>query len=173
MKKLSFYFMLFIANVSCAQKVTWNKVVVDKNSSFTVNNEGKMYNSLIDVSETNGFIKSDVMVNGDTTRRIVYTKSEMKNDTLKIVIHQTDPAYHHTYIILIFKNRYLMDYKFLTSGEAVNRRLKPIQTKLILKRLDFRKGEELRGYAEYKAKCLEGCWEDSIVVKGNFIVTIN
>ena len=173
MNKVFFFFMLFAANVSCAQKVTWHKVIVDKNRSFAVKNEGTRHNSLFEIPDTKGVIKSDIMVNDDTTRNIVFTKGELKSDTLKLVIHQTDPSYDHQYVILIARDRYTIDYRFSTSGEDVTRKLKPIETKLILNGLNFRKGGELRGYTEYKAKCLEGCWEDTIVVRGNFIITID
>jgi len=154
-----------------AQQPKWNKIVLDTNSKYKITNEGKIYNP-VDVPGEEGPKKPSLRVNNDTLRTILFTEAKLNGDTLKILIYRTDPAYHHEYLITIVKGKYFIKYTFLTSGVQEKRTLNPLETKLKLNNLVFKKGKEIRGYTEYKGECTEGCWEKLIQVKGNFSVVI-
>lgn len=49
---------------------------------------------------------------------------------------------------------YYIEYDFLTSGEQRKMIIKPIDTKLILNTGDFQRGMEIRGYTEFKGRCI-------------------
>jgi hypothetical protein len=172
MKRILPLIFLTVSACSYAQKSKLSEVIVDLKRSYEIPNEGKVYNTLFDLPEGNDTVNASLIVNGDTLRDIRSAKANLKGDTLRILVYQTDPAYHHQFVISVIKDKYYITYKFLTSGEQVKREIKPLETKLILNSLDFSKGKEIRGYTEYKGKCLKGCWEDLILVKGNFKVVI-
>jgi hypothetical protein len=158
------------------QKAKWNQVLIDSNDKYKITNEGKTYypcgEPTPEAPTPVGPKKSSLIVNNDTSRTILFTKAKLKGDTLEILIHHTDPAYHHKYLITIVKGKYFIKYTFKTSGVQEKRTIIPLETKLKLKSSDFKKGKEIRGYTEYKGECTEGCWEKLIQIKGNFSVVI-
>jgi hypothetical protein len=171
MIKIFLIFCLSTPSFLYAQKIKWSQVEVE-NKDYKIPKEGEVINTLFDVPETKGLIASSLLVNNDTLSKIQFTKCEMRSDTLKILIHQTDPTLHHEYIITVTKGKYFIVYKFLTSGEQIKRKIEPLEMKLVLNSLDFTKGKEIRGYTEFRGKCVKGCSEDLILVKGNFKVII-
>lgn len=170
-----FIIVCFLAtHFSCAQKVKWNEVTVDSKSTYDIPNEGKVVNTLFDVPETRDTIRSGMILNNDTLFTILFTKAELSGDTLKILIHQDDPAYHQEYLITVFKNRYNIHYVLSAPVDPEKSKMVASETKLKLSSLDFKKGKEIRGYTEYKGKCVKGCFEGDrpVTVKGNFAVII-
>ena len=155
-----------------AQKVKWKSIDTDRHATYEIKNEGKLYHAFFDAPNEQGPKRSSLIVNGDTLRNLMFTEAKLNQDTLKILIYQTDEAYHHAYRIVIVNNKFCIDYSFLTSGVQTRRRIKPLATKLVVGTLEFRKGGTVRGYTAYRGKCKRGCWEDLILVEGNFSVII-
>lgn len=121
-----------------------------------------------DIPEEAEIISASLVVNSDTLRSVRSTRATHTGDTLKILNYQTDPAYHHEFLVTIYKGKYKIRYNFLTSGEEVNREVSTVESSLILNSLDFKKGKKIRGHTEFKGRCIKGCWEDSILITGNF-----
>jgi hypothetical protein len=165
---------LSAAHFSCAQKVKWNQIIVDSKGTYNIPNEGKVVNTLFDVPETRDTIKSGLILDNDTLFTIFFTKAKLDGDTLKISIHQTDPAYHQECLITVVKNKFNIDYDLRTGLEPEENKMRVLQPKLKLNTLDFKKGKKIRGYTEYTGKCVKGCLEESrpVTVKGNFSVII-
>lgn len=163
---------LFVLPVCLAQKIKWRPIEVKSDSTYEIKNEGKSYKALFDLPEDHGLKRSSLIVNNDTLRNIMFTEAKLTGDTLKILIHQTDEAYHHAYRITVVHDRFYIQYSFLTSGVQTRRTIKPLMTKLVLSSLEFRKGSMIRGYTAYKGKCIQGCWEDLIFIEGNFSAII-
>lgn len=174
MKNTLYIIFLTISSIACSQNLEWHKVNIDSSRSYEIKNEGNVINTLFDVPETEGVIKSSLIVNNDTLNKIQFVKGELNNDTLRILIHQTDPAYHHEYEITVFGDEYRINYEFRTSGEQDELKWMIIDSMLKLNSLDFKSGKEIRGYTEYEGKCVAGCNSDPerITVKGNFSVLI-
>jgi len=174
MNRLLIIVCFFTTHFSCAQKAKWNEVIVDNKSTYDIPNEGKVVNTLFDVPETRDTVRSAMILDNDTLFTILFTKAELRGDTLKILIHQTDAAYHQEYVITVIKNRYNITYDLRTPIDPERSIMGTLETKLKLNSLEFKKGKELRGYTEYKGKCIKGCFqgESLVTVKGNFMAVI-
>lgn len=172
MKKSGILLLLLLQlQASCAQKDVWRRVVVEKDMVFDIPNEGQLHNDVGD-QEANQEISASLIVNRDSLRTIKYANARMIGDTLRILISQTTPAYHHTFAIYVSGDKYRIDYTFLTSGEPTERIIRTVQSKLMLSSLNFVAGSEIRGHAEFFGKCTKGCWEKILKVQGNFKAVI-
>jgi hypothetical protein len=174
MTRLFYIVCFFACHLSCAQRAKWSEVIVDKNDGYEVPNEGKVLNTLFEVAETRDTIRSGMVVNNDPRFTILFTEAEIRGDTLRILIHQTDPAYHQEYIVLVFKGKYNVEYTLSAPIDPERSKMIATETKLKLNTLDFKKGTQIRGYTEYTGKCAKGCFEGNrpVKVKGNFVAII-
>jgi hypothetical protein len=174
MNRLFIIFFFLATHFSCAQKTKWNQVIVESKSSFSISKEGKIVNTLFDNQETRDTIKSSLILNNDTLFTILFTKAKLNGDTLSILIHQDDPAYHQEYLITVLKNKYNINYVLSAPVDPEKSKMVASETKLILNSFDYKKGKEIRGYTEYKGRCVKGCFEGDrpVTVKGNFVALI-
>jgi hypothetical protein len=149
----------------------WRQVIVDDTQRYPVRDEGGQYKTTSRGPQE--IIAADLIINGDSTKKIMSTTAMAKGDTINILIYQTTPAYHHEYSIVLLKGKYKAEYYFLTSGEEVDRKLKTLRTGLKLNSTNYKKGDIIRGSIEYSGECLKGCWgKKDYNIRGNFVVKI-
>jgi hypothetical protein len=149
---------------------------VDPVRSYSIKDEGKIDERVDGMSIT---IQADLSMPSTETPsfsayEIRFPEAKLKGDTLTITILETNEMYHHMYTIEVANNRYTITYDFLNSGEEFDRSIKTKNFRLILNTNNFKKGQEIRGYTEYKGICTKGCWpsHSKFNIKGNFKVTI-
>lgn len=147
------------------------ELIVNPNAEYFIKNEGKTYQyketGMPEVLQ----ITSDLVVNKDTLREIRSTEARLKGNSLVILIYETNPDYHHEYMIKIVEDQFVIDYTYMTSGQRRSIKVKPLDYQLVLNSNNFEKGKEIRGHTEFKGKCIEGCW-DKIDIRGDFKVMI-
>ncbi|MFM8912025.1 MAG: hypothetical protein ACKOE6_03760 [Flammeovirgaceae bacterium] len=158
---------------SCQKKPIANTVIVDTKSMFDIADEGKFFG---DDKDT---VRSGLTVNGnDAIGRIWYTRNEHKDDTLRIKIYSFNEVYIHNYLIKVFKGKCIVDYRYEMDADdaSVDIDRKIISTGYLVKlnSLDFKKGKEIRGYTEFRGKCVgRDCHGHAdIEIKGNFKIRI-
>lgn len=149
----------------------WNQVIVDDIQRYPVRNEGGQYKTTSGGPQET--IAADLIINGDSTKKIMSTTATVKGDTIDILVYQTTPAYHHEYSIVLIKGKYKAEYYFVTSGEEVDRKLKTLRAALTLNAANYKKGDIVRGAVEYSGECLKGCWgKKDYSIRGNFVAKI-
>ena len=144
--------------------------IVDKKRDYSVANEGtvRMYNLEKEVT------KAHLVQSSIDPAVIQNTDAHLRRDTLDILIHETDESHNHNFQIQIIGDKYAMLYDFSTPIDSINRFNETVYSKLYLNNGSLKKGATVRGYVEYKGKCVKGCANDEglIEVKGNFVVKI-
>jgi hypothetical protein len=162
-----------VTHTGCAQDQSgWNKIEIDSNSKYEVRNEDKIEKRNF-FNEPDDTVRASLIVDNNPLNAIKFSKAELKGDTLKILLYETNEAYHHEYLLSIIKNRYSLKYIFLVSGFDDDGEMIVLESKLKLNTFDFTKGQQIRGYTEFKGKCAKPCNQDFITLKGNFKAIIN
>lgn len=129
----------------------------------------------------NDKIQACVMPEGRNNSVLFKTESQLKKDTLEILISGFNGVEGQILLIRIFGNRYMVLYQMESTVDGVDgnpekKIIKPTKTLLRLKNLRFqKKGSSVRGYTEFEGKCISGCEKRSfnIKIKGNFSAHIN
>lgn len=156
--------------IACIQSdAGWRKLELDARPTYNIIKEDEIYFSDFDLP--NDTIRASLTVSdGDLHdfSKIMLSNAMVKNDTLVIELYTTDSAYHHEYKIFIVGNMYRIRYWFAVSPGYVNGTLEPLQTKLKLNANQIAKGVTIRGYTEFKTKCIQPCTDGLLVVAGNF-----
>jgi hypothetical protein len=169
---LRVFFLLFLATSSCAQSNSnWNELEI-VNDVYPIKSEDGIY--LSDFDEPNDTIRAAIQVKNEDNvfSSIVLSKAELLNDTLKIDLWTTNSAYHHEYQIVIVGKKYFIKYRFAASPGYIDGLLAPLETKLKLNTGQFKKGTNIRGYTEFKTKCIKPCHDGIYIASGNFKATI-
>ncbi|MFZ6008713.1 MAG: hypothetical protein ACOYXT_00075, partial [Bacteroidota bacterium] len=88
----------FIVQFGCAQhKNDWKKISLDAKRKYSIERENEVVNRdfFNEPPDTN---RAALQMENVDYCDIKFTSAEMKHDTLKILIYQTDEAYHHEYL---------------------------------------------------------------------------
>ena len=166
MRALCLISLLIVSNVVAGQ--VYKPLAIDTKKDFKFRNEGKTI-KWWDVIET---VNSDMLVNDDTLTDIQFTKAKLRGDTLDIEIYQSDESHDHHYRIEIIKDRYKIDYDFSYPADTTDRKIQPLDFMLTLITKKFKKGKDIRGYTEFKGKCIQNCYDEILIAKGTFKVTV-
>jgi hypothetical protein len=158
--------LLTISNLAMGQ--VYKPLTVDSKKDFKFRNEGKVI-KWWDEQET---VNSDMLVNNDTLTDIQFTKAKLRGDTLDIEIYQNDESHDHHYKIEIIRDKYKIDYDFSYPADTTDRRIQTLDFMLTLNTKTFKKGKTVKGYTEFKGKCIENCYDNIIIAKGYFKVTV-
>ena len=166
------YFSIFSASYffGCQDSsLKLNPIVIDSENKFEIKDENKI------LGESNDTVRANLIVNDHDLRRIWLTKNYKNKDTLFIEIHRSDEVYDHSYIIRIINGKCSVKYQYEMSGPILERSIIPVDYLVKLNSMNFIKGQEIRGYTEFRGKCIgEGCYQEAdVVIKGNFKVVIN
>jgi hypothetical protein len=174
MNRIIFFLTILCESVvlHCSAQVETKRYAVDRHRTFAIVGEDKVYNSLFGDPRTNDTLRSDIIVNNDSLRRIGATSAAIKDDTLRIKVHQTTSAYNQTLLIKIFAGKFIAAYTFSTSGELSERRVNTRHASLVLSSNEIKRGQTIRGYVSFAGECVNGCWEKKIELAGNFKVII-
>lgn len=147
---------------------------------FEIVNEDSVYNALEGMSGTEEVrITSDlrwISGTGNTQMdEIKFTEADLRADTLNIEIFETNPVFDYKYRIRVINGDFNISFWYHTTIDSTVREIKTLEQSLILSGKEFKKGQEIRGYTEYKGECIKGCAKDKelIYIKGNFKATIN
>jgi len=165
--------VLFIAAISCAQSShEWRNIEVDLTNKYLIDSEDQVY--LSDFGEANDTVRASIEVRNEdhVFSKIKLSRARLINDTLRIKLHTTTPANHHEYEITIANGKYAIKYRFVGCGGEFDEVLKPTDTRLKLNSNRFKKGDILRGYTEFKTKCIKPCDGGLFSAIGNFKVII-
>jgi hypothetical protein len=166
--KFCFIILVCFNFVAYSQQYKWSKFSVDGKKTFHIESE----NEVVDLSMFNeppDTIRASLVVNNNSLNTIVFTKARREGNKLVVLIHDTNEAYHHEFEISIVKDKYFTHYKFLVSGESDDEGLIiPHESSLVLNSCKFKRGNEIRGYIQFKGKCAMPCNEEWITVDGNF-----
>ena len=166
-------FVLFIAAISCAQSsYEWRNFELDRSDKYLIDSEDQVY--LSDFDEPNDTVRASIEVRNEdhAFSKIKLSRARLVNDTLRISLHTTTPAYHHEYEITIANGKYAIKYRFAGGGGVFDEVLEPTDTRLKLNSNQFKKGDIVRGYTEFKAKCVKPCNDGLFSAIGNFKVII-
>jgi hypothetical protein len=103
-----------------------------------------------------------------------FAEARLKDDTLNILIFETNTIFDYKYKIKIVDDEFKIDFWYQTTIDTTDREVKTIKQTLVLNRREFKRGQEIRGHTEYEGQCVSGCDGDEkpIVIKGNFKVTV-
>lgn len=115
-------------------------------------------------------MRSNCIVNADSTRLMGEVESFWKGDTLVIQIYETNPAYSQKLLLKIIKGRVSSKYDYISSP-VVRRKIKTINQKLVVNTMELKKGSRLKGYIEYRGLCVKNC-DDEINLKGYFYTLV-
>jgi hypothetical protein len=152
----------------------WKPVVVNASRNYIIKNEGKVYKSSSIVGRED-VIKSDLMINGDSSNIIRSGYSFPLGDTVVIELFETTVGYHNLFDIVILKDQYLIRYSREINDTEFVQKFELVKSKLELSSLDFSNGHKIRGHVEYTGRCVSGCSDKNkkIRIEGNFAVKIN
>ncbi|MCD9017139.1 hypothetical protein [Parachryseolinea silvisoli] len=162
-------FLLLVTTIGCDQSnIECRNVVVDGSDKYRIESEDQVY--LSDFDEPNDTIRASIEVRNDKEvfDKIKLCHTQISNDTLKILLHTTTPAYHHEYEIIIAHGKYTIKYRFAAGGGIFDEILLPKDTKLKLQTNKFKRGDIIRGYTEFERNCAKPCKDVLVVAKGNF-----
>jgi hypothetical protein len=162
-------FVLCIATASCGQPSSiWRDFIVDRSDTYQIDLEDEVY--LSDFDEPNDTVRASIEVrNKDQAfSQIKLSGATLVNDTLKINLHTTTPAYHHEYQIIVANGKYTIKYRFSGGGGIFDEVLAAIDTKLKLNSSQFEKGDVIRGHTEFTAECIKPCNKGLFTAIGNF-----
>ena len=146
----------------------YKSLMVDPKKDYSFKNEGKVINW----GDSHATINSNMLVNNETLTDIKFTRASLRGDTLNIELYQTDESHDHHYKIQIVNNKYAIDYNFSYPADTLDRKIQALEYRLILNANKFKYGSTIKGYTEFKGKCLYNCYHDIITAKGYFNVTI-
>jgi len=166
MRVLRLISLLIISNLAIGQ--VYKPLTIDTKKRFNFKNEGKVVNWW-DEKET---INSDMLVNNDTLTDIQFTRAKLSGDMLNIEIYQNDESHDHHYLIEIIKDKFKVDYDFSYPSDTTDRKIQTLDFMLTLDTKKFKKGKVVRGYTEFKGKCVQNCYDEMITAKGTFKVTV-
>lgn len=160
---------MVLVQPSCAQKNNVSsKWELDSVDRYFITNENEVYD-MSWLQEPNDTVKAElvVMFNGVESDKILFSEATIQNDTLKIILHRLSSSLYSEYSICILKQDYFVKFRYLVDvlPEQV---IISESNKLKLNTFDFKKGNEVRGYAEFRGRCLKPCDEKIITIKGNF-----
>ena len=151
-------------------------LIVDRGQKFNIKNEGKVIKFTFGNPDYIRYdtVAAQLTVNDDPVREIHFTKANLHNDTLSILITSTSPAYHQVYKIEIVKDKCQASYSFRPSGPDYETNVIPVDFSVTLNRSDFTPGGEIRGHTEFRGRCEgKGCYDEKVInLKGNFKVKI-
>ena len=74
--------------------------------------------------------------------------------------------------IEIIKDKFKVDYDFSYPSDTTDRKIQTLDFMLTLDTKKFKKGKVVRGYTEFKGKCVQNCYDEMITAKGTFKVTV-
>ncbi|MFZ6008853.1 MAG: hypothetical protein ACOYXT_00780 [Bacteroidota bacterium] len=162
--------LLVLFGTSRAQQTSWKKLSIDQGRNYQV----ESLHEVVDFSrpgESPDTVRASLMVNDNVLDVIRFAKATCKNGNVTISIYETNEANDYDYVINISKNKYIIKFNFISSGESEDESyVVPYETNLMLNTSDFRPGSVIKGHTEFKGKCTT-C-KNEITVKGNFQVTL-
>jgi|LakMenEpi03Aug12_release.lakeMendotaPanAssembly.Ray.scaffolds.fasta_scaffold1203116_1 hypothetical protein len=157
------------------------QVVTNGNDAFNIQNEDKVLKDESDVYAPYDTVRSDVnFENWNSSVR--FTRSTLKENILEIVIYESNPSFDLKYVITVKNKMFKINILYRSPDRAIREneevdlflKISPVQSKLILSTLEFKKGTIIRGYTEFQGRCMLG-WNDKnnkgeriIKLKGNF-----
>jgi hypothetical protein len=166
---------------SCSTPVQeFHLIQFDEVNGFRIAYEDSVYNVLEGLSE----IEENVKITADTRLitdsqfpqmdEIKFTEARLNQDTLNVLIYETNTIFDYKYKIKIIKDKFRIDFGYKTTIDTTERQIKTVKQTLILNKKEFKKGQEIRGHTEYEGQCVIGCAADEkpIVIKGNFKVMV-
>lgn len=112
--------LLTILGTCHAQKNPWKKLVIDQNRDFQVES---LYD-VIDLSmigESPDTVRAALVVNDNPYNVIRFAKVFYNDDRLSILIHESNEADDHEYLISILKDKYKI--KYITMSPAVKMKM--------------------------------------------------
>jgi hypothetical protein len=165
--------LLSIVSASCAQQPnSWKKFKVNPSVDYKIDHEDQVYVS--DFEEPNDTITASVEIINENRHfsTIELSEATLVSDTLKITLYTTTSAYHHEYNIFVVNDKYLIKYRFAGGGGIFDEILVPIETTLRLDSKQFKRGSIIRGFTEFKTKCISPCSKGEFIAKGNFKIKV-
>jgi len=167
--------------ISCSpQDRDFQSITFDTSNDFRIINEDSVYNALEGVADyvENVKITSDTRIISDSQfkqmNEIKFSEAKIKDDTLDILLFETNSVFDYKYKIKIVDNKFKIDFWYQTTIDTTGREIKTLKQILILNKKEFKKGQEIRGHTEYEGQCIRGCIADEnpIIIKGNFKVKV-
>ena len=151
--------------------------IVDSKNRFVIPFQGGTYGS------GNKKIHAYIYQEEDSVQQLFWTTALLTKDTLEILITGFNGVESQQYLIRISNDKYTVGYQIRTTMDdqielekniKIDRKIAPYMTKLRLSTSHFMSGTEVRGYTEFKGKCVSGCGESpfEISLRGNFSVFI-
>ena len=104
---------------------------------------------------------------------IRFSEAKVKGDTIYVHIHETNTVYDYDYDLKITDQKFSANFWYQVTIDSAVRKIETLESKLTLKTKDFKTGDFLVGYIEYKGKCVSFFDKDEIyVVRGTFKVRL-
>lgn len=158
------------------QKNFTKKIAINNQDLFAISNEDSLLIDITDKSVPPDTIRSEIKFE-EIKSLIRFTSSQIKNDTLEILIYETNSVYHHNYLIKVVNGKFNIYYSFKTvfdydDGASFERKIVPSSLRLVLNTSDFKEGSTVRGYTELKGKCKSRGSEMNVSIHGNFKAVI-
>lgn len=163
---LLIFFLLTVSHLGLAQ--SYKMLVVKPKKDYSFRNEGKVINWW----DGHATINSNMLVNNDTLTDIKFSRASLRGDTLDIELYQNDESHDHHYKVQIVNNKYTISYNFSYPVDTIERKIQALDYWLILNTNKFKRGNTIKGYTEFKGRCLKNCYHDIITAKGYFNVAI-
>jgi hypothetical protein len=166
--------LIAILILSLAESECWKPIQFNPAQNYPVKNEGKAYRSS-SYTEREDDIKSDLVINGDSSTSIRSGYSFPLGDTIVIELFETTMSYHNVFDIVIVDDKYLIRYSREINDSEFIQKFEPIHSQLELSSSDFSNGNKIRGHVEFIGKCVTGCSDQNrqLRIKGNFSVKIH
>jgi hypothetical protein len=107
-------------------------------------------------------------------RQLRFSEGKLENDTVKILVFETNTIYDYEYNLKIFKDKFTIDFWYQTTIDTARRKIETVEGKLTLKSIKTTTGAELIGYTEYRGKCVEYCYKEDeyYTISGTFKVRL-
>jgi len=169
-----FRLLTVILLVSVVESDCWKPIIVNSGRTYVIKNEGKVYKSSSRIGRED-MIKSDLMINEDSSMVIRSAYSFPLGDTVVLELFETNTSYHNLFDIVILKDQYLIRYSREINDTEFVQKFEPVKSKLELSSSDFSNGNNIRGHVEYTGRCVSGCADKNkkIKIEGNFAVKIH
>ena len=100
---------------------------------------------------------------------IRFTEATRKGDTIYVHIHETNTVYDYDYDLKIVDQKFSANFWYQVTIDSAVRKIETLESKLILKTKNFKKGSFLVGYIEYKGRCVSFFDKNEIYIeRGTF-----
>jgi hypothetical protein len=104
---------------------------------------------------------------------IRFADAQKKGDTIYVHFHETNTVYDYDYDLKIVDGKFSSNFWFQLTIDSAVRKIETLDSKLVLKTKNFKKGSFLIGYTEYKGQCVSSFDKNEIyIVRGTFKVRL-